>query len=337
MEYRYLGASGVKVSPICLGTMMFGGRTDARMANRIIDHARSHGVNFIDTADVYVKGKTEQVVGRAIKRDRDAWVLATKAGNPMTANPNHRGLGAKWLTEALDASLKRLGTDYVDVFYFHLDDMDTPMEESLETVANLIRQGKTRYFGLSNYRGWRLSLICATAEAMGVPAPIVCQPYYNAMDRTPERDILPACEHFGLGVVPYSPMARGVLTGKYDPKKRPRKDSRAGVGDRRMLQTDYRKESLIISQKLVKYAEKRGMTAAQYACAWVLANPLVTSLLAGPRTMKQWQDYMSALDYMDQWTAADEAFMDKHVTPGHPSTPGYNDPKYPIQGRPVGE
>lgn len=332
MEYRRLGASGLEVSPICLGTMMFGGRTDEKAAARIVDHARKAGVNFIDTADGYNKGESERIVGRAIKKDRDDWVLATKVGNPR-GGANRRGLGAKWLAQGCDESLVRLGTDYVDVYYFHLDDEDTPLEESLGAVARLIEQGKVRYFGISNYFGWRVALLCSTCEAMGIPLPVVCQPYYNAMDRTPERDVLPACAHWGLGVVPYSPLARGVLTGKYTPGEAPSKDSRAGSGDARILQTEFRVESLKIAQRIAKHAEKKGMTPGQWACNWVLANPNVTSLLAGPRTLAQWKDYLSALDHVDAWTAQDDAFMDKLVSPGHPSTPGYNDPKYPIRGR----
>lgn len=332
MEYRRLGASGLEVSPICLGTMMFGGRTDEKVATRIVDHARGAGVNFIDTADGYAKGESERIVGRAIKKDRDDWVLATKVGNPR-GGANRRGLGAKWIAQGCDESLARLGTDYVDIYYFHLDDEETPLEESLGAVARLIERGKVRYYGISNYFGWRIALLCSTAEAMGVPLPVVCQPYYNAMDRTPERDVLPACAHFGLGVVPYSPLARGVLTGKYAPGEEPGKNTRAGAGDARMLATEFRPESLKIAQRIARHAEKKGMTPGQWAFNWVLANPNVSAVLAGPRTMQQWKDYLSALDHAEKWTDKDDAFMDRLVSPGHPSTPGYNDPKYPIRGR----
>lgn len=336
MDYRRMGQSGLSVSQICLGTMMFGGRTAEKDAVKIIEHARGAGVNFIDTADGYGAGESERVVGKAIKKDRDDWVLATKVYNPMgKKGPNNRGLGRKWMTQACNESLARLGTDYIDLYYFHKDDEDTPIEESLEAVADLIKAGKVRYYGLSNYYGWRLALVCATASSMGVPLPIACEPYYNPMTREAERDVLPACDHFGLGVVPYSPLARGVLTAKYAPGQAPDKNSRASAGDKRFLETEWRDDSLKLAQKVKKHAEKKGMTAADWAMNWVMANPIVTSVLAGPRTMQQWKDYLGALDHVGKWSEKDEAFWDKLVSPGHPSTPGYNDPQYPIRGRPV--
>ena len=199
MDYRPLGLSGLMVSPICLGTMMFGGRTNEQASKRIIGSAREAGVNFIDVADAYVKGESEKVVGRAIKRQRHDWVLATKVGNPMGpgAGPNEKGLGAKHIHRSIDASLKRLGTDFVDIYYFHLDDLETPMEESIQAAADIVAQGKARYWGISNYAGWRIAALCGLAQAMGAPLPVVCQPYYNAMNRMPETDALPACEYFG--------------------------------------------------------------------------------------------------------------------------------------------
>ncbi len=333
MDYRPLGLSGLMVSPICLGTMMFGGRTNEQASKRIIGSAREAGVNFIDVADAYVKGESEKVVGRAIKRQRHDWVLATKVGNPMGpgAGPNEKGLGAKHIHRSIDASLKRLGTDFVDIYYFHLDDLETPMEESIQAAADIVAQGKARYWGISNYAGWRIAVLCGLAQAMGAPLPVVCQPYYNAMNRMPETDALPACEYFGLGVVPYSPLARGVLTGKYAPGKSPDKGSRAGRGDKRMLATEFRPESLKMARKIRKHAEKRGMTAGQFAFNWVLNNSIVTSVLAGPRTLAQWKEYLRALDH--EFTSKDEALIDRMVPSGHPSTPGYSDPKYPYQGR----
>ncbi len=335
MDYRRLGFSGLKVSPLCLGAMMFGGRTPDKEAARIIDHARGEGINFIDTADAYNGGKSEVVVGKAIKKSRNDWVLATKVYNPMGSGPNRRGLGAKWMAQACDESLKRLGTDHIDIYYFHKDDTDTPLEESLAAANRLIESGKIRYYGISNYFGWRISLLCATAEAMGMPLPVVCQPYYNPMTREAERDILPTCDHFGVGVVPYSPLARGVLTAKYAPGEEPPKNTRAGVGDKRIMMTEWRPESLKLAQRVKKHAERKGMTAADWAVNWVLANPIVSSVLAGPRTFQQWKGYLGALQHRDKWTEKDEAFWDKLVSPGHPSTPGYNDPQYPITGRPV--
>ena len=332
MEYRHLGASGLKVSPICLGSMMFGGRTGEAASGKIIATARDAGINFIDTANRYVMGESERIVGKFTRRNRDDWVIATKVFGAMGNGPNARGLSRKHIMQAIDASLDRMKSDYVDVYYFHKDDQDTPLEESIEAVGDLIAAGKVRYWGLSNYRGWRIALAASTAEAMGVPLPIVCQPYYNAMNRMPEVEELPACEHFGLGVVPYSPLARGVLTGKYGTSlANTGKGTRASRKDKRIMETEWRKENLMMAQKVKKRADNRGMTAGQFALNWVLNNELVTSVLAGPRTMGQWKEYLGALRH--EFTADDEAFIDAMVPCGHPSTPGYSDPQYPYTGR----
>lgn len=331
MEYRKLGRSGVKVSPLCLGTMMFGGPTDEATSARIIAHAAEAGINFIDTADIYNEGRSEEVVGRAIAKDRERWVLATKVGNAMGKSPNRRGLSRRWLTLACDASLKRLGTDWIDLYYLHREDPDTPLEETVAALGDLIRAGKIRSFGVSNVRSWRIAEICRLCDGLDIDRPVACQPYYNAMNRMPEVEVLPACGHYGLGVVPYSPLARGVLTGKYAPDTEPPSDTRAGRKDTRMMNTEWRRESLEIAQTLKSHAEARGITAGQFAVAWVLNNRLVTAPIAGPRTEEQWRDYLGALDYA--FTAEDEALVDGLVTTGHPSTPGYNDPAYAIEGR----
>ena len=331
MDYRKLGNSGLTVSPICLGTMMFGDRTDFSAAKRIVDSAADAGVNFIDTADAYVKGESERITGKAITSKRDHWVLATKVGNPMSDNPNHRGLSRRWIMQACEASLARLSTDYIDVYYQHFDFPDTPLEETIAAMGDLIRTGKIRYFGISNYRGWRIALIMQICKELGVPQPLVCQPYYNAMNRMPEVDILPACEHFGIGVVPYSPLARGMLTGKYKPGEAPPAETRAGRNDKRMMQTEFRPESIVMAQDIKAHAKKRGMTAGQLAVNWVLNNRTISSVIAGPRTLEQWTEYLGALTH--SFTPEDEALIDSLVQSGHPSTPGYNDPQYPLTGR----
>jgi aryl-alcohol dehydrogenase (NADP+) len=333
MEYRKLGASGIRVSPICLGTMMFGARTDAAEAGRIVDSARAAGINFIDTADVYAKGESERLVGELIAGDRAQWVLATKVGNAMGKGPNDTGLSRAWLMRAIDASLQRLNTDWVDIYYLHIDDASTPIEETLVAMGEIIGAGKARYFGVSNFRAWRIAQVAELCGKLGVPAPVVCQPYYNAMNRMPETEVLPACAGYGLGVVPYSPLARGVLTGKYAPGQAPAADSRAGQNDKRMLETEFREESMRMAQKLKAHAERRGMSAGQFALNWVLNNRIVTSVLAGPRTFEQWTEYLGALE--QAFSAEDEALVDSLVQSGHPSTPGYNDPKYPLCGRPT--
>ena len=333
MEYRNLGKSGLMVSPICLGTMNFGDRTDAAEAGRIVASAREAGVNFIDTADAYVKGESERLTGKLIAPDRHRWVLATKVANPMGDDPNRRGTGRKWVMTAIDESLARLGTDYVDIYYLHRDIEETPMEETVSAMGDLIRAGKIRYFGVSNFRGWRIAELVHTCRALGIPRPVASQPYYNAMNRQPENDVLPACAHHGIGVVPYSPLARGVLTGKYVPGAKPEAGTRAGSNDKRILETEFREESLAIAQKIKAHAAKKNMSPGHLAFNWVLANPIVTSVIAGPRTLDQWSDYLAALG--KKYEADDERLFDSLVRPGHPSTPGYNDPAYPLRGRPA--
>jgi aryl-alcohol dehydrogenase-like predicted oxidoreductase len=331
MEYLRLGSSGLEVSPICLGTMMFGDRTDAAASQRIVDSARESGVNFIDTADVYTKGASERIVGPAIKAHRRHWILATKVANAMTKKPHDGGLSRRWVLTACDDSLARLETDYIDIYYLHKDDPDTPLAETVAAMGDLIRAGKIRYIGLSNYRGWRIAEFVNECEAQGVPIPVVCQPYYNLLNRMPEVEILPACDHYGIGVASYSPVARGILTGKYMPGAPLPEGSRGARGDRRILETELRPESYVIAQKLGEHAANTGRTLIQFALAWLWANQVVTSVIAGPRTIEQWQDYVGALG--TSWSDEDEALVDSLVPPGHASTHGYNDPQYPFFGR----
>jgi aryl-alcohol dehydrogenase-like predicted oxidoreductase len=292
---------------------------------------RDAGINFIDTADVYHHGRSEEIVGAALRRERHYWVLATKVGNAMGQGPNRRGLSRRWLLEALKDSLARLGTDHVDVCYLHREDPETPLAETVSAIGDLIRSGMVRYFGLSNFRGWRIAEVVRWCERLGVDRPVVLQPYYNALNRMPEVELLPACRHYGLGVVPYSPLARGVLTGKYAAGEAPAEGTRAARQDKRMMETEWRPESLEIARTIRAHAEVRGITPGQFAVAWLLNNALVTAPIAGPRTEAQMQDYLGALDY--RFTAEDEALVDSLVPAGHPSTPGYSDPAYPVEGR----
>ena len=331
MKYRNLGHSGVKVSPICLGTMMFGGPTDEATAGRIVAKAKDQGVNFIDSADAYTGGKSEEVVGRAIGNQRHDWVLATKLGNVLSDRPNHGALSRKWVMQGAEESLRRLGTDYIDIYYLHKEDHATPLAETVRAMGDLMRQGKIRYFGVSNYRSWRLAEICNLCDRFGIDRPIVSQPYYHALYRVAEVEHLPACNAYGLGVVSYSPLARGVLTGKYAPGAEAAKDSRAGRADKRMLQTEMRPETLDAAQQFKAYADKRGVAAGHLAVAWVLNNTYISGVVAGPRTETQWDEYVKALDLT--FTKEDEAFVDGLVVTGHPAAPGYNDPQYPIEGR----
>lgn len=328
---RILGASGTRVSRLCLGTMMFGGETDEATARRIVDHAFEHGVNFIDTADQYAKGRSEEVVGRAIKANRERWILATKCGNPSGPGPNDYGQSRAHVMRAVDASLKRLGTDYIDLFYVHFYDADVRWESVVETYGTLIRQDKIREWGVSNVRAWHIAHMCHIADRIGVPRPAALQPYYNLMNRQPEVEVLPAAREFGLGVVSYSPIARGVLTGKYRLNVAPEAGTRAARADRRMMETEWRPESLEIAAKLKAHCDNKGASLAHWAVAWVLNNQAVTSCIAGPRTFEQWTDYIAALDLA--WTPEDEAIANALVAPGHASTHGFIDPRYPVKGR----
>jgi aryl-alcohol dehydrogenase-like predicted oxidoreductase len=333
MEYRSLGASGLKVSPLCLGSMMFGAATDEPTASRIIDRARDQGVNFIDSADGYAGGASEEIVGRGIKANRSWWVLATKIANPTGKGPNARGLSRRHVQHAVEGSLRRLGVDTIDLLYLHKEDHTTPLAETVRTLADLIRSGKIRHFGVSNYRSWRVAEICRLCDAAGIDRPAASQPLYNALNREVETEHLPACGYYGLGVVPYSPLARGVLTGKYRPDVPPPPGTRAGRQDRRMLESEWRPESLHIAQEIAGHAKAKGVSPAQFAMAWVLHNRLVTAAVAGPRTEEQWEEYIGSLSV--RLGPEDEAVIDRLVSPGHPSTPGYNDPQYPIEGRPT--
>jgi len=331
MDYRYLGRSALKVSPLCLGTMMFGGATDEPAAQRIIDKARDQGVNFIDTADGYNGGRSEEVVGRAIRAHRDHWVLATKFGHPLGTGPNHGGQSRKWIFEDVEKSLRKLGTDYIDLLYFHKADVNAPFEEGLRAIRDLMAQGKVRYYGVSNFKGWRIAEICRAADTLGMDRPVASQPLYNLVDRLSEVEQLPAAGHYGLGVVPYSPLARGVLSGKYAKDAPPPEGSRLARGDARILQTEWRAESVDIAQAVTAHAAARGMSTIAFALAWVLRNRFVSSAIVGPRTEDQWDSYLPALDV--RLGAEDEAFADGLVHPGHASTPGYTDPAYPVEGR----
>lgn len=253
MQYRQLGKSPLQVSALCLGTMMFGDQTGETEAAAIVAHAREQGVNYIDTADVYTQGASEAMLGRLLKGQRQDWVLATKLGNKMGDLPNRAGYSRAWMLREVEASLERLQTDHVDILYLHRDYEAMDLEEPLYAIEALLRAGKIRYWGLSNFRAWRIAELVHGARRIAMPGPVVCQPYYNLLNRMPEVEILPACAHHGLGVTPYSPVARGVLTGKYLPGQAPEAGTRAGRGDRRMGQTEFRQESLAIAQTLMQH------------------------------------------------------------------------------------
>lgn len=333
--YVHLGRSALRISRLTLGTMNFGASTDEATALDIVAAARDAGINSIDTADIYQQGQSESIVGQAIASDRDDWVLATKLGNPMGKSPNARGTSRKWIVQAVEASLRRLGTDYIDLLYLHKADFDAPLTEAVRALGDLVRAGKIRHFGISNFRGWRIAEVAHLADQEGIDRPVASQPLYNLLDRQAETEQLPAAAFHGLGVISYSPLARGVLTGKYAPGAQPDADSRAGRADKRFMETVWRPEVLGVAQQVVAHAQARGMTAEAFAMAWALRNRVVTSLIAGPRTMAQWQAYLPALTTtLDD---ADEAFIDRLVPPGHSAMPQYTDPAHPVEGRVLGE
>jgi aryl-alcohol dehydrogenase-like predicted oxidoreductase len=340
MQYRRLGASNLKVSTLCLGTMMFGQQTPFEEAARIVASARDQGINFIDTADVYNHGQSEKDLGKLLSGQRQHWVLASKLGNLVsdpvgdpTKDINQSHYSRRWLVQQLDAILARLQTDYLDILYLHRDFHDENLEEAVRALGDLISAGKIRSFGLSNFRGWRIAEVVRICKELNVPQPVVCQPYYNLLNRGPEVEILPACQHYGVGVVPYSPLARGVLTGKYPPGQPPAEGTRAGGGDKRILETEFREESLVIAQKIKARCEAKGWVSGQFAAAWVLTNPIISSVIVGPRTLSHLEDVYGAVEL--KLDSEDEAFINTLVAPGHASTPGYNDPQYPFFGRPV--
>jgi aryl-alcohol dehydrogenase (NADP+) len=311
--------------------MMFGAQTSEADSKKIIDHAAESGINFIDTANVYANGASETVLGNVLKATRNRWVVATKVAVQTGANVTDAGLSRRHIMQAADASLKRLQTDHIDLYYTHRVDPAASWEQVITSFGDLIRQGKIREWALSNARAWHIAHVCNLCRQMGVPPPTALQPYYNLMNRQPEVEVLPAAQHYGLGVVPYSPLARGVLTGKYKVNQKAEPGSRAARQDKRMMETEWRPESLIIAEKLKEHTENRGVSLVHWATAWVLNNSAITSVIAGPRTFEQWSGYLGALDY--KWTAEDEALADSLVPPGYPSAHGFKDPDYPVLGR----
>ena len=333
MEYVQLGKSGVRVSRICLGTMMFGGPADEADSLALMERAFDAGVNFVDTANIYVKGESERIVGKGIAKRRDQVVLATKATSKMGDGPNQSGSSRFHLMNELEASLKRLATDYIDIWYLHQPDPRTPLEESLRTIDDAARMGKIRYAACSNFWAWQLAEGLGISDRRGY-LPFVCtQPLYNIVNRDIEKEVLPLCARHGVGVVSYSPLARGVLTGKYKPEATFPSDSRGARNDLRMMQTELRESSFRVAQELLPLAKRHGKTLSQFAVAWALANPLISSVILGPRTMAQFEDNLSAQQL--KLTPEDEAAVDKLVAPGEHTGRGYQDPAYPITGRPV--
>lgn len=316
---------GRAVSRLCLGTMMFADQTDEDAAGAIVDRFAAAGGNFIDTADAYGAGAAESMLGRLIAGRRDAFTIASKLGNSM---PGGGGLSGDWLNRALDASLARLGIDRIDLYYLHLDDEVTPLEETIAAMGGAIADGRVGAWGFSNHRAWKIADMVRIADALGVPRPAAAQPYYHALYRLAEIDYLPACAHFDIAVVPYSPLARGVLTGKY--RAGAPDGSRAARGDTRLHQTEMRPEIIEAAARIEGHVAPSGRKLADVALQWVLANRSVTSALIGPKSLAQLDDYLAALGA--PFGPEDEAFCESVVPTG--GVVGlYSDPRYPFRGR----
>ena len=243
------------------------------------------------------------------------------------------GTSRRVILREVDASLQRLGTDWIDVYYLHSPDYSTPLEEALRALDDCVRAGKVRYIACSNYYAWQVCEGLWRSDRRGWAAFACVQPLYNLLNRDAEVELFPFCQKHGLGVVPYSPLARGVLSGKYQPGAAPPEGSRAARGDRRLQQAEWREESLEVAQALRPLAEARGKSLTQWALAWVLANPIVTSAIIGPRTLEQLEDHLGALGW--RLTPEEEKAVDRLVPPGEHTGKGYNDPAYPVRGRPA--
>lgn len=332
MEYTTLGRNGVKISRICLGTMMFGSPTSEADSIDIINKAYDDGVNFIDTANVYNDGESERITGKAIKDKRDKVVLVTKVCGPRGDGINDGGVSRYHIMNEVENSLRRLGTDYIDIYMLHRAVYDCPIEESLRALDDLVAQGKIRYPGCSNFYGHQIAEALWIADKRGYAPMSVVQPLYNIVNRDPEVDLFPACEKFGVGTMIYSPLARGVLAGKYLVGQEPPQGSRAARKDLRILITELRDESFEVAQAIKPLADAHGKTMTQFSLNWVLGNPIVSSAIVGPRTMEQYVDNVGCLG----WEIDDEALakIDELVPPGEHTGWGFNDPQYPVIGRP---
>jgi len=300
MKYRKLGKHGVRVSEVSLGSWLtFGGATEDASARACIEKAFDLGINFFDTANVYARGKAEEVVGRVLASyPRDSFVLATKVFFPMGDGPNDKGLGRKHIFEQCHTSLKRLGTDYIDLYQAHRYDTDTPLEETLTAFSDLVQQGKVLYYGVSQ---WSAGQIAHATDIVRMSAgrlyPVASnQPYYNALGRDLEKEVLPLCGREGIGLVVYSPLAQGVLTGKYKPGQPLPEGSRAADPSQNMFLNEGKLDENVLEkvQKLRPIAERNNITLSQLALAWCLRRPEVSSVIIGASRPEQVEDNAGA-------------------------------------------
>jgi aryl-alcohol dehydrogenase-like predicted oxidoreductase len=293
MEYRRMGRSGLKVSEICLGTMTFGHGTDKAEAKRIVERSREAGVNFFDTANGYSNGQSETILGEIVKDYRDEVVIATKVFNPMGAGPNDSGMSRSHIMHAVDASLKRLQTDYIDIYYIHHVDTQTPLEEMLRAFDDLVHHGKVRYIACSNYEAWRLMEAMWISDSKGLARFECYQPQYSLVVRDIEEEIIPVCQLKGLGVVVWSPLAGGFLTGKYQPGQNKVAGSRSEEGWA-FPERYFADNADEILTTLLDVAKEIGRTPAQVATRWTLEQPAITSAIIGARTLSQADDNLRA-------------------------------------------
>jgi len=315
MEYRTLGRSGCAVSALCLGTMTFGDESDEKVSHQQLDRFLEAGGTLVDTADVYAGGESESIIGRWFA-DRpadvtDRVVLATKGRFGSAADPNGAGLSARHLTRALDASLTRLGLDSVDLYQAHAFDALTPLDETLRTMDGFVRAGKIRYYGFSNFTGWQLTKAVHVARELGLAAPVTLQPQYNLLVREIEFEIVPAALDAGLGLLPWSPLGGGWLTGKYQRSQRPTGATRLGDNPQRGMEAYDRRDTQRtwdIIEAVQSIAEARGVSMAEVALAWVTDRPGVTSTILGARTVEQLETNLRSAEL--HLTAAETAVLD---------------------------
>lgn len=316
MEYRQLGRSGVRVSKLCLGAMNFGGRTDEEEAKGIIDEAIDSGLNFIDTADVYGRGVSEEFVGRALEANghRDDVVLATKGVATMGNGPNDRGASRYHLTRAVEASLRRLQTDRIDLYYLHITDIDTPMDEVLDTLDILVRQGKVLYVGTSK---WPVPLIMEAlwlADKHDGPRMVAEQPPYNLTDRRIELELVWTCLRHGIGIVPFGPLAGGVLSGVYRKGETPPEGHRFRTLGQKDGHDRFTEASLDLVEGLIPLAEARGVSLAEFSLAWLMQRAGVTAPICGPRTVEHLRSAVKACEV--ELTEGELARVDEVIPPG---------------------
>ena len=296
MEYRRMGRSGLKLSEVCLGTMTFGHGADEGEAGRILDACLDAGVNFLDTANSYNGGETENILGSILKGRRRRVVLASKVFNPMGTGPNDSGASRYHIMQAVEDSLRRLGTDHLDIYYLHHVDHETPMEEALRALDDLVRQGKVRYAAVSNYEAWRLMEALWTSDSQGLARFECYQPQYSLVVRDIEQEIAPACQVKGLGVVVWSPLAGGYLTGKYQPGQAQATGSRSEEGWAFPMRFFHPDHSNVLAT-LLEVAAELGRSPAQVALRWVLDQGFVTSAIVGARTQAQIEETLQAVGW----------------------------------------